>query len=247
MLYDGREVFRYDGQTGVIVRDLDSQMPDLLFDPRTLGINALYVWDKTIQTALHLHAPQMKLIGQERIDGKGCWHVQMVEDSGWESDIWIDAEGGFAVYRMDEGSPTYAHRVTRSFYENPDYPWLPSRVEGEEYNLKGQSEWKRRISILAASKRTIPDKIWTLAGMLSGLPLLEWLPVTDVRTPDHSRLIGYWHKGRLGPPAPWEKAPDPPKLTPKRILLITIMALLVVAPAVAFAYRNRGRRASNII
>jgi hypothetical protein len=247
-LFDGKEVFMYDGSTGVTVRDLDSGAAHYLFDPRVLGIAALYSWGATIQGVLQLKAPQIKLVGRDQINDKPCWHVGVARDDGWQFDFWVDAQGTFAVLRRDEKRQGYAHRSTRSFYENPDYRWLPSRVECEEYDPKGQLLWRREVSVLTAkAKVKIPDTVWTLEGLLSGLPLLEWLPVTDVRTPNHSRLIGYWHKGRLGPPAPWEKAPDPPKLTPKRILLISIMALLAVAPAVAFAYRNRSRRASHII
>src|SRR6266404_1906538 len=48
MLFDGKDVLRFDGASSVILRNLDTQTPDYLFDPRLLGITTSYGWDATI-------------------------------------------------------------------------------------------------------------------------------------------------------------------------------------------------------
>lgn len=242
MLFDGKDVIRFDGESSVILRDLDTQMADYLFDPRLLGITTSYAWGATIQNSLHLQASHIELVGREEINGKTSWHVRMVENNGCEIDIWIDDTRAFSVYRVVERFRGYGYRTAQSFYDNANYPRLPSRVEGEEFDSEGKLLCKRRLSILGAGANVkISDSTWTLGGLLAGLKLPTWVPVTDVRT---RKLIGYWRDGRLGPPVPWEPAPVAPKLNVKRVTLMAAMALLLFVP-IFIAWWNRARRDPN--
>jgi len=242
MLFDGKDVLRFDGASSVILRNLDTQTPDYLFDPRLLGITTSYGWDATIHGSLHLKAPTIELVGREQVNDKAAWRVRMVETNGWDLDIWIDDESGFAVYRIDEKFIGYGRRTTRSFYENQKYLWLPSRIEGEEFNAKGDLLCRRKISILAAEgKVRIPTNTWTLGGLLAGINLPSWVAVTDVRI---GQIVGYWNEGRLGPPVPDATRPVPPAASAKRIVVLTVMALFMIAPLVAMWW-NRNRKGSS--
>jgi hypothetical protein len=241
ILYDGTNVLRYDGQGSIIVRSLDSQVPDYLFDPRTLGLEGAMAWGTTVQNSLHLNASRMELVGREQTNGLSSWHVRLFEDSEsgkCEINFWIDDKNGFAVYRADEKWGN-GSRTTRSYYENPAFPWIPNRIEGEEYDAKGQLRRKQLVRITAAALKDIPASTWTMESLMAGLQLQEWLPVTDVRIP---KQIGYWHKGRLGPSTPWaDKKPVPPKPSTRRYLVCVLMTLLLLLPMGVLFFKRKSR------
>jgi hypothetical protein len=243
IVYDGKEVTHFDGHSGVDVRSFDSLLPDYLFDPRTLGLEGSWAWGVTIQNALHLKASRIELIGREQVGDKSAWHVRMIEDgeqNKCEIDLWLDDRNSFSVYRADEKWMNGA-RSTRSFYENTNYAWFPSRVETEEYDAKGTVRWKRKLSVLAAeAKSKLPASTWTMEALLAGVELQEWLPITDVRIP---KLVGYWHDGSLGPPTVQEARPVPPKPNTKRTLVWVFMGLLFLSPWVALWFNKRRVRA----
>jgi hypothetical protein len=244
ILYDGRDVMRFDGQGSVILRNLDSQTSDLLFDPRIFGISALYTWGRTIQGVLYLRDDQnaeMELVGEEEIHGSATWHILITTPTGGKVDLWVDQKPGFRVYRLDERWAS-GSRTARSFYETTDYPWLPSRVETEEFDSDGKLRFKRAISILAATANVrIHEKVWTLEGLLAGLELSLLVPITDVRA---GQIVGYWRDGKLGPPLPWEPAPSPPPLSSKRMISMGLMTVVLLVPVAVLAWRRFSRQRS---
>lgn len=224
-MFDGKDVMLLGGDDSVIVRDLDTQTANLLFDPRALGITG-YSWTTTPRVGLALSAPQIILVGEEQLDGKACQHVR-AENPGWTVDVWVDPTAGFTVYQHEEASGG-GRLITRSVYQNPAYPWLPSRVEQEALLPNGTLQARITLQVLDARPvGRIPKETWTLAGLLQGLTLATWVPVTDVRKGEY---IGFWRDGRLGPPFPWEPAPAPPPLSFKRVIIMVVLAALVIGP-----------------
>ena len=237
-LFDGKDVMLLGADDSVIVRDLDTQTSNLLFDPCALGITS-YSWHITPRLAMSLDAPKIVLVGEERINAKVCQHVR-AENPGWTLDVWIDPTAGFAVYQHEVNSKG-GRTIMRSVYENPAYPWLPSRVEQDSYRPDGSLMGRKTIHVLEArTVGRIPKETCTLAGLLEGLKLPTWVPVTDVRK---GAYIGFWRDGRLGPPFPWEPAPVPPPMSFKRAIISVVLAALVVGPLV-FLWLKRPRAGS---
>jgi hypothetical protein len=241
ILYNGSEVMYFDGRSDVLIRDLDSQMPNLLFDPRILGISALYTWGRTIEGLLHLtpgRNSEVRLLGMQEIGGKAAWRVQILNSSGSEVELWINEKAAFAVYKKVERGQ-YGSRIARSYYENSGYAWLPSRVQTEEFRANGSLESRRTISILAAvASIQIPTNTWTLGGLLAGVELPTWVPVSDSRSGER---VGYWRDGQLGPPLPWEPAPSPPPLSSKRMISMGLMTVVLLVPVAVLAWRRFSR------
>ena len=234
-MFNGKDVMLLGGDDSIIVRDLDTQTANLLFDPRALGITG-YSWSITPRLALALDGPQISSVGEERLNGNACQHVR-AQNPGGTVDVWIDPAAGFAVYQHEQNGEG-GRVITRSVYQNPAYSWLPSRVEQEHFLPNGMLRSRRTIQVLAArAVGRIPKETWTLAGLLQGLTLATWVPVTDVRKGEY---IGFWRDGRLGPPFPWEPAPAPPPLSFTRAIIMVVLATLVIGP-LAYLWLKRAR------
>lgn len=232
-LFDGKDVMLLGGDDSVIVRDLHTQTSDLLFDPCALGITS-YSWHITPRVAMSVDAAKISLVGEERINGRVCQHVR-AENPEWTVDAWIDPSADFGVYQHETNSRG-GRTTMRSVYENTAYPWLPSRVEQDSYRPDGSFMGRKIVDVLEARKAgRISMETWTLGGLLQGLTLLTWVPVTDVRK---GECIGFWRDGRLGPPFPWEPAPAPPPMSFRRVAILVVLAALVAGPLVFFWLRR---------
>ena len=232
ILWDGKDVLRFDGSQ-VNLRNLDTQTADYLFDPRLLGITTSFAWSARIADLLHPGASRIELVGREQIDGKAAWHVR-IEDNDCEINIWIDEKKSFSVYRFDERLRDHGFRTTRAFYDNQDYSWLPSRIDGQEFDAKSQLICKRQISILDASAEIkVPKNTFTMAGLLSGVKFNPeiWVDIIDVRT---HQIVGNWHDGRLAPPLSRQAVPAILERSGRRLVIMTMFALLVITPIIVF-------------
>jgi len=177
----------------------------------------------------------VETIGPEDIEGVSTWHVRMTYKDGTLIDRWIDVQSNFRVLRY-EGKWQAGSRTVRSWYENPDYHWLPSRVVIEDFGSNGGIISRTEIKILKAEANIkFPKTTWTLEGF--NLP--PKTPVVDTR----SHTFGYWIDGRVMPAEEWNR--QPPKglrRTPwsgKRIALVAVLALALAGPLMFFFRRSK--------
>lgn len=242
-LFNGSEAIIYNGNS-VIIRNLDSGTADHLYDPRLLGITTSYIWYETFQSALpYRKSSKIELIGQEKIEDKDAYHVRLIQpvrDQKRIIDLWIDAKNNFRVYRYEECSEPREMRncgITRSFYEYDNYPYLPSRVETEDY-VNGNLRFKTMTQIIYAEANVkIPETTWSLAGM----EIPKNTPVSDVRI---SKLIGYWDGKRLIPQV--DHKPLHPPVSISRVIILIVLVLLSVLPiSLALVYYYRKKKPSN--
>jgi|SRR5579885_1436133 len=180
--FDGKQAVIYDGSTKRIeIRNLNEQHLMQFFDPRIMGLVPYYFWHYTVEDAIPYQKATVQMIGEEQINDHKTWHVSLVlkDPNGYRMDFWIDDR--FRVYREDENGVQ-----TFSFYENKDYPWLPSRVDGKEYGTNGVVTEERQCVILEAKANVkLPTNVWTIAGLSPP----RGATVSDVRI---RQRIGYW-------------------------------------------------------
>lgn len=239
MYFDGKDVGHFsEDHPSVQLRNLDSGTADFFADPRVLGITTTYSWSHTVRACLRLEsaAVQIQLVGREELNNKLCWRVRTVmSDRPDESvDFWIDEKNRFAVYQVEEKLGNKRVTTVRSFYEKPDYPWLPSRIETVERTGDGTVRSRREIVILEAEANVpIPRDTFSLTGLLRGLNLSNYfVQVTDVRK---GEIIGWWWEGRLlnaDMTDPLAKE-DGRRRTPwnmKRVMVVGAMAMLLLGP-----------------
>jgi hypothetical protein len=234
-LYDGEKVILYDGAGAVTIRDTSNPTSDYLFDPRLLGITTTYTWKGSLAKALpHQTALQSECIGREALPQGSAWHVRMIDVYKQQIDTWIDDSHGFRVYRYDFAIPDLYTNTTVSFYENRDYPWLPSRVETRSYQPKNGLRSERLITVLKAEANLpAPEKTWTIAGVSPP----NGSPVSDLRV---KKRMGYWNNGTLTSNPP--PAPVPHALTPRTRALVVITFALVSMAFLFLALRYRAGR-----
>ncbi len=222
-LCDGEEAYILQGDS-VTVCDRGTDTLYRLFDPRILGLSQSYSGTLSPRRILDPKLEDIRLVAKDAIDGKFCWVVRF-QRKEWAHEYWIDPADYFAVYQYLEYGPGGKLRGrVRSFYHNPAYPWLPSRVEHEFFTPSG----RRTVELLEArTVEPIPPETWTLAGLFQGLTFTNPVMVTDVRK---GEFIGTWDGRRLIPYEVPPSRPSPPPVSPKRILVWGVLAGLVFVP-----------------
>jgi len=232
-----------NGPYEVEIRNLNMQTADCLFDPRIIGISTEYSWEDTIQSCLLLNrVSKVELIGKEKIDNKDTWHIRLTRERDFiVKDFWIDDKNNFRVYQFKEcyGNDTNLKcRIAKSYYENKEYQWLPSRVEIETYD-----GIKRTIQILRTEADVkIPETKWALAGM----EIPQNTPIVDQRIP---KKIGRWDGNQIIP----ENEPKTVVRKPLRSASISgqpaiflILILLSVVPLTVVVIYNFRKGNKNI-
>jgi hypothetical protein len=201
-VFNGNEVIHFDGSQSVTIRDIKDSTSDYFFDPRLLGITTTYQWRESVQSVMPISNSMIELVGREQIGEYMTWHVRIRDAHGQDIELWIDPDNDFRVYRYDLSLPDVKRNTTLSFYSNPQYPWLPSRVESRNYRANGQLTLTRVLSIVNAEAGIeFPDSRWSLAGL--SLPI--GVPVGDLRT---KQRLGYWNGIELA------DNPGPPPIRP---------------------------------
>lgn len=177
----------------VEMRNLNMQTSDCLFDPRITGISTGYGWEDTIQSCLLFNrATKIELIGKEKIDNEDVWHIRLTRERDYlVKEFWIDDKNNFRVYQFKEcyGNGTNLRcRIAKSYYENKEFQWLPSRVE-----IEADDGIKLTIQILRAEADVrIPETKWTLASM-------EIPPNTSIIDQRIPKKIGHWDGNQIIP------------------------------------------------
>lgn len=233
-VFDGKDVLLYD-KTQVSIYNLSGNFANPLYDPRVLGIAGTLGKDVTIKNSFPYHfSSKVDTIGPEEIESVSTWRVRMTYQDGTLVDRWIDAQHNFRVLRY-EAKWQSGSRTVRSWYANPDYRWLPSRVVTEDFGSNGGIISRTELRILKAEANVkYPKTTWTLEGF--DLPAKT--QVTDTR----SQTFGYWIDGRVMPAEEWNRLP-PKGLQPvtwswKRIVVLTVSAITLAAPLMFFFVRR---------
>jgi hypothetical protein len=234
-LFDGSQAICFDGKDSVTLRDTSDATANYLFDPRLLGITTTYSWGETIETAVpHQNVKKIELIGAEQINGLPVWHVRLIDSYDQQINLWINSDHGFRVYRYDF-SILGETNSTLSYYENPDYPWLPSRVETSyRSGTNGSILSGRTTSILKAEKAKLPEKTWTIAGVQPAIGAA----VSDLRI---KQRIGYWNGHGLSQRADLEPEFEPVKMS-KRFPVLMIIIFLVGPVVFLWHYYSSKRK-----
>jgi hypothetical protein len=237
LLFDGKEVFQFDGNDTVNIRNLDTETTESVFDPRTFGINNTLSWGDTIHNAIpYNQAKDIQLIGQEEVDGLKAWHVRFVNKYNTQIDIWIDDGNNFRVYRYDELIPKIVERSSISRYDKNNKSCLPNNI-----TLKSiLSESTHTYTILQIEENVkFPPSTWTPAG----LGIAKGSSIVDVRI---SKRIGYWDGKKMVANFGDIQAskPAPPPLTSKRKLsLAMILAVVFAVPLLGLMiYQLRNKK-----
>lgn len=235
-LFDGSQAICFDGKNSVTLRDTSDATANYLFDPRLLGITTTYSWGETIETAVpYQNVKKIELIGSEQIDGLPVWHVRLIDSYDQQINLWIDSDHGFKVYRYNF-SIFGETNSTLSYYENPNYPWLPSRVETSyRSGTNGSILSGRTISILKAEKAKLPENIWTIAGVQPSVGAA----VSDLRI---KQRIGYWNGHGLSQRADLE--PEYESVKPSKWFLVLMIITFLVGPAILLWHYYSSKRKS---
>jgi hypothetical protein len=181
---DGSQAITYSsGVRQVELRSPDDQNDLKLFDPRCLGLSTYYNWGDTVEIVLGYKRHKAELIGKENISGHELWHVKTMNGQ-WPVDYWIDADT-FRVYKRK-----WLEAETMSYYEMPELPVLPSRVECRQHR-NGKLSGYSRVDVLESTVNVrFPSNRWSLAAM--NVPTNT--TVIDIR---RSEAIGRWDGKKL--------------------------------------------------
>jgi hypothetical protein len=222
-LFDGSQAICFDGQNSVTIRDTSNATANYLFDPRLLGITTTFSWGETIETDVpYQNAKKTELIGAEQINGYAVWHVRVIDSYDQQLNLWIDSNHGFKVYRYDF-SIFGETNSTLSYYENPNYSWLPSRVETSyQAGTNGSILSGRTISILKAEKNKLPETTWTIGGVQPSVGAA----VADLRI---KQRIGYWDGHGLSQRADLEQDFEPVK--PHKWIVAVMITIFLAGPS----------------
>jgi hypothetical protein len=235
-VFDGKEALIYHGAQVAIYNLSDSDGTCPLYDPRILGIAGALTSDKTIIKCFpYQFSSKLETIGPEDIEGTPTRHVQMTFQNGTLLDWWIDIQNNFRVLRYSEKWPS-GSRSVRSWYENPQYHWLPSRILAEDFGSNGGITSREEIkTVKAEANIKFPKSTWTLQGFN--------LPPKTVVTDTRSHTFGYWMNGRVMSAEEWNRLP-PKGLQPipwsgRRVAVIVVLAVALATPLIFLLLRSK--------
>ena len=200
LFYDGSQACLYDpSRKYASFRDIRDSTADALFDPRTIGLSPVLGWAASVSDHLPYKQGRVEMVGREQVRGIDTWHVRISIENPYkyQIDLWIGDTERFPVYRYDATYDTERQSVT-SFYENKDYPWLPSKAESSFYNTNGTINLELTASITKAEANVaFSETNWTLAAL--NMPV--GTPVMDRRT---KLTVGYWNGTNATPFEVWQ-------------------------------------------
>jgi len=200
-LYDGFDVYCYDINAPPFLNDTDFLTYGYLqyysgftpeFDLRVIGgpvqrQRYLYIGatpGKTFQAGDDPEQWNTKYIGREQIDGINTWRIRVEFNDSERSattDYWIgnDTEYGLRLYRCRQNGI----RIL-SYYENDDYPWLPSKVV-----VIGPDLFRTELRLSKAEIKINDPGFWTWRN--------KKLPIGTAVTSFRNESLKYWDGNRL--------------------------------------------------
>ena len=237
-VFDGTQALICEPEENKVeLMNMDQDIRQTLFDPRTLGISTAYTSLDDIDSLIPIkYSVRAELIGRERIGDHLAWHVRLVMPFPGNIpqatapippyDYWIDSDNSFRVYRTDNNG-----EQSLSFYKDIGSPWLPTRVTttmAKNYKLLGTEirEWE---IIDAKWSMTFPASRWELASL--GLK-----PQTDVIDDRIQRRVGFWNGTRYVPLHPELEQRSP---RAKLVTWLVCLALILIPPLIMWWRRSR--------
>ncbi len=190
-IFDGEKFIQYSEKMGASIRPHRGGTPEMVFDPRTLGITVWYDVNDTIESCLRYRgAKSVSLVREEQINAKPAWHVLVRNEFGqdWEErHFWIEDKEGYRVYKHQLRTETQNLIATSEYDEENAKRLLPVRVLNRRFNRKGEIS-AESLFVQTKSEFGIPveAKTFGLAGL--GLPIGE--SVSDERI---GQRLGYWN------------------------------------------------------
>ncbi len=191
--FPSRHVGFYDGDSLTDYWETDSSHPStsidkpgrsggFIFDPRCLGISTSLYVENTVENCLaYKEAKAMTLVGEDSIEGKPTWHVQVQSKYDATFDIWIDSLHPTRVLKLQVNGNVALSRYSDTDLKDP----LPTEVRNIDYR-NGIPRYETRVIRLSTQYDVpIDPACWTL----SGLHMRVGTTVNDNRI---SRSIGYW-------------------------------------------------------
>jgi hypothetical protein len=241
LTYDGSEVVCYNPKSRQVeLTDISDGLGPLLFDPRTVGMNSGLYWSMQVSEMLPYRHGKVEMVGREKIRGIDTWHVRITINGSeqWWVDVWVRDAEGFPVYRYDE-TLQMERRTILSYYENKDYPWLPSKVDYSSFNTNGSFRVGLAVTFTKAEAGVaFSETNWTIAA----LNMPEGTPVIDRRT---KLTTGYWNGTNITPSHLWH-ANQKVKSLPvqpqgSRTVVFALFAATVVFPVLLWAGLRKKR------
>lgn len=204
--YDGTVLLEYwetDGKPdGTTIKDPEKgSFSRHLFDPRLFGLSTYY--RSSLQDSLALGcAEDIKLLGQEIVEGAAAWHIQ-VRCAHYQPEFWVSIDRPERLLKRTTGNETMLLRYAGAPATDP----LPTEVvvlrEHRAQNLTS------RFIRKSTDYNVLLDPDFC---SMQNLGMKVGTSVVDYRT---SRSLGYWTGSGLSqelPGANQEPAADIPKL-----------------------------------
>ncbi len=192
--FDGVQFLQYAEEMGARIMDYKQGTPDFVFDPRILGVSFYFGINDTVANSLNYEkAKAITLVGDETIDGKRAWQVQVLDLDGEERDFWIQDDDTFRVLKCRDHASYQNLETISTYHEGADWP-LPEKVVNRKFDRKtGQIARQIEVTITKADFGAAVDpKLWTLAGL--GMPLGKM--VIDERI---QKVVGHFDGEGLTP------------------------------------------------
>lgn len=185
--WDGSNFCQYSETMGASYRSHKQGTPDLVFDPRLLGLLASYEMTKTLQDCLYYQkARSVTLVGSEEVGDHLTWHVLVTSAAGVERHFWIEDKEGFRLRKFMFKDSSVNKTIVSEYDAKAKAGVLPTLVTTQ--TLDKNDRVTRRV-VVRVTKAELGAAVDPAVGTLVSLGLPVGEPVSDERI--HQRL-GYW-------------------------------------------------------
>jgi hypothetical protein len=190
--WDGSNFCQFSETMGAAYRSHSQGTPEMVFDPRLLGLLAYYEMKPTLADCLYYRkAKSIQLIGGEHVAGRPTWHVLVTSPAGVERRFWIEDREGFRVHKFVFKDSSVNKIMVSEYDENIKGASLPTQVTSQTFTKDGQLNRELVVRVTKVELNvSVDSNIGTIASL--GLPVGE--AVADERI---GRRLGYWNGNGL--------------------------------------------------